>query len=51
MLQEITLHSGESRHLVLVNESNTDWHIIQESGSSLCIHIIHLAEQQTQAEW
>lgn len=42
MLNNIIIPAGEKRELLLLNESNTNWRIIQEEGSSLLIHVIAL---------
>ena len=44
MQKEIVLHSGETREWVLLNEPEVDWHIVQESGSALRLHILCLPE-------
>lgn len=41
-IQHITLSPGEKRELVLINEPNVDWHITQQEGSSLLLHVIAL---------
>lgn len=53
-IQHITLSPGEKRELVFLNEPNVDWHITQQEGSSLLLHVISLpnpefatAQQQT----
>lgn len=53
-IQQITLSPGEKRELVFLNEPNVDWHITQQEGSSLLLHVIALpnpefatAQQQT----
>ena len=40
--QHITLVKGEKRELLLLNEPNTNWHIIQEADSNLLIHVLAL---------
>ena len=42
MLNNITIPANEKRELLLLNEPNTNWHIVQEAGSSLILHIIAL---------
>ena len=49
--QYITLAAGETRELVFINESNMDWHIIQEANSSLRVHILFLSESDDIAQW
>ena len=41
-IQHITLSPGEKRELVFLNEPNVDWHITQQEGSSLLLHVIAL---------
>ena len=43
--KHIIIPQGESREWVLINEPNTDWHIIQEANSSLRLHIIYLSSE------
>lgn len=38
--------SGEKRELLLLNEPNVNYHIIQEAGSSLLLHVIALPNPQ-----
>ena len=49
--QYITLAAGETRELVFINESNMDWHIIQEANSSLRVHVLLLSESDDIAQW
>ena len=49
--QYITLAAGETRELVFINESNMDWHIIQEANSSLRVHVLFLSESDDIAQW
>lgn len=49
--QYITLAAGETRELVFVNESNVDWHITQETNSSLRVHVLCLSESDVDAQW
>ena len=51
MLNHITLHTGETRELVFINEPNMDWHIVQEADSSLRIHVLFLSEDDYEAQW
>jgi Fe-S cluster assembly protein SufD len=51
MLNEIILHAGETRELVLINESNADWHIVQQEGSVLRVHIFCLSKGTPGVEW
>ena len=51
MLNEIILLPGEERELVFINESNLNWHIVQETNSSLRVHILFLSEHDTTAQW
>lgn len=41
-IKYITIPAGEKCKWVLINEPNTNWHIVQEEGSSLLLHIIAL---------
>ena len=47
----ITLAAGETRELVLINESNIDWHVVQEAGSVLRVHILYLSQDEVDAQW
>ena len=52
MLKEIVLHKGETREWVLVNEPELDWHVVQEEGSTLRLHVICLPEEaERNAQW
>lgn len=51
MLNEITLLPGEQRELVLINEPNADWHVVQQKGSSLRVHILFLSDTQGDEQW
>jgi len=53
MLNHSELHilAGEHRELVFINESHLDWHIIQEAGSSLRLHILYLSDTSSEDEW
>lgn len=46
-----TISSGETRELVLINEPHVDWHIVQEAGSQLRVHVVYVSKHQTQAQW
>lgn len=50
-IQHITLSIGEKRELVFLNESDMDWHIIQEADSFLRVHILFLSENDVTAQW
>lgn len=50
-IQHITLSAGEKREIVFINEVNMDWHIVQEANSSLHVHVIFIAENDTTAKW
>ena len=39
---QYTIPAGEKRELFLLNEPTTNYHIVQEKGSSLLIHVIAL---------
>lgn len=47
--QYIIISGGESRDVLLYNEPNTDWHFVQEEGSTLRLHIICLSTNQHDA--
>ena len=51
MTKEIILHSGETREWVLINEPDVDWHIVQEEGSTLRLHVICLPETAADGTW
>lgn len=51
MLNKITILPGEKRELVLINEPNVDYHIIQEADSQLCVHIVYVSKDQIQGQW
>ena len=51
MLNEIILHPGEHREIILLNEPDTNWHIIQEAGSTLLLHVIALPHPNDEAQW
>ena len=42
--QLLTIHAGETRELVLINQANACYHFIQEENSTLRLHIICLAD-------
>lgn len=46
MLNEIILHTGETREVVLYNEPHLDWHFVQEEGSVLRVHILCLSDSE-----
>ena len=46
-----TIAAGETRELVLINEANTDWHIVQEAGSVLRVHMLYLSQDEVDAHW
>ena len=46
-----TIAAGETRELVLINETNTDWHVVQEAGSVLRVHILYLSQDEADAQW
>ena len=50
-IQHITLSIGEKRELVFLNESDMDWHIVQEADSFLRVHILFLSENDVTAQW
>ena len=51
-MKEIVLHKGETREWVLVNEPQVDWHVVQEEGSTLRLHVVCLPEEAAgDAQW
>lgn len=50
-IQHITLSIGEKRELVFLNESDMNWHIVQEADSFLRVHILFLSENDVTAQW
>ena len=46
-----TIAAGETRELVLINETNTDWHVVQEAGSVLRVHMLYLSQDEADAQW
>lgn len=50
-IQHITLSIGEKREFVFLNESDMDWHIVQEADSFLRVHILFLSENDVTAQW
>lgn len=51
MLNKINILPGEKRELVLMNEPNVDYHIIQEANSQLRVHIVYVSKDQIQGQW
>ena len=52
MAKEIVLHKGETREWVMVNEPQVDWHVVQEEGSTLRLHVVCLDDKSAQdAQW
>lgn len=43
--QHIIIPVGERREWVLINDPHVEWHIVQETNSSLLLHVIALPEQ------
>jgi Fe-S cluster assembly protein SufD len=43
--------AGQTRELVFINEVEMHWHIIQEAESVLKLHVICLAQDQSDAQW
>ena len=41
-MEQFVIHTGETFSRVLVNQPSVDWHIIQEEGSRVCVHIINM---------
>lgn len=51
-MKEIVLHRGETREWVLFNEPDCDWHVLQEEGSCLRLHLVYLSGQTLPtAQW
>ena len=51
MLNKITLSPGEKRELVFVNDANMDWHVVQEAGSVLRVHVLYLSKDEKDVQW
>ena len=51
MLNNITILPGEKRELVFLNDPNMEWHILQEKGSEVCVHILYLSKEEADAQW
>lgn len=51
MLNKITILPAETRELVLINEVNMNYHIVQEAGSVLRVHILYLSKDEKDALW
>ena len=41
-MEQFVIHKGETFSRVLINQPSIDWHIIQEEGSRVCVHIINM---------
>ena len=50
-IQHITLPPGEKRELVFINDANIDWHVVQEAGSALCVHVLYLSKDEKDVQW
>ena len=48
MLNKITLSPGEKRELVFIN---MDWHVVQEAGSVLRVHVLYLSRDEKDVQW
>lgn len=48
-MNNIIIPAGEKREMLLLNEPNTQWHIIQEANSSLLLHVIALPHPNDEA--
>ena len=46
-----TIAAGETRELVLFNEAHMDWHVVQEAGSVLRVHMLYLSQDEVDAHW
>ena len=51
MLNKITILPGEKRELVFLNDPNMEWHILQEKGSEVRVHILYLSKEEADAQW
>ena len=51
MLNKITLSPGEKRELVFINDANMDWHVVQEAGSVLRVHVLYLSRDEKDVQW
>jgi Fe-S cluster assembly protein SufD len=51
MLNKITLLPGEKRELVFINDANMDWHVVQEAGSVLRVHVLYLSRDEKDVQW
>ena len=51
MLNNITILPGEKRELVFLNDPNMEWHILQEKGSEVRVHILYLSKEEADAQW
>jgi Fe-S cluster assembly protein SufD len=47
-INNIVIPSGEKRELLLINEPSINYHIVQEEGSSLLVHVIALPNPKEQ---
>ena len=45
---QYTIPAGEKRELLLINEPSINYHIVQEEGSSLLVHVIALPNPKEQ---
>lgn len=50
-IQHITLPPGEKRELVFINDANIDWHVVQEAGSALRVHVLYLSKDEKDVQW
>lgn len=46
-----TIAAGETREMLLVNEQNANWHIVQEAGSVLRVHMLFLSKEDIETQW
>ena len=51
MKVDYIIPAGQTRELVFINEVDMHWHIIQEAESVLKLHVICLAQDQSDAQW
>lgn len=47
----IQIHKDETRELLIHNQPQVDYHIVQEDGSTLRVHILSLSKADRQAHW
>ena len=50
-IQHITLPPGEKCELVFINDANIAWHVVQEAGSALRVHVLYLSKDEKDVQW